>query len=99
MLTLLQKILCAIEALGVKFLNGLITVVNLVIDGVGLFAGAIVGLLPVMPDPPAKPDNAILNAVTWLFPVGGIVAGCIVLLGLWTGYLVIRVALRWVKAL
>jgi hypothetical protein len=99
MLSLLSKILCAIEQLGAKFLNGAITAVNATADAFGFLAGLLLGLLPQMPDAPAKPDNAILNAVNWLFPVGGIVAGCLVLLGLWTAYLVLRIALRWAKAL
>jgi hypothetical protein len=98
-LSVLQQILCWIQQIGAMVLNALIMVINLLIAAVGALAGLVVALLPGMPDPPAQPPSDILNAVNWLFPLGPILAGCIVIGALWTTYLVIRVALRWVKAL
>jgi hypothetical protein len=87
------------ESIGRFVLNAIIDGINLLIVAVGALIGVVMALLPNMPAVPEPPDDGFLHTFAYFFPVGGVVA----LLGLFvTAYiavLVVRIALRWVKAL
>lgn len=99
MLILLQLILCAIKAVAwtVGFL--LVTVLNLLVFSIGGLAQLVVLLLPDMPSAPSPPSGGITGALNWLVPIGPLVGGLAVFVILWGSFMVLKIALKWVKAL
>ena len=98
MISLLQKILCAIENLAYKFADLLVSLVNLFIAGLGAVALAVLSLLPGFPDPP-EGDPAALEYANWFFPISKLVALLTAVALLYLGFLLVRTILNWVKAL
>ena len=99
MLSLLQKIVCAVESVPVKLADFLVAIVNGVFVALGALLTVALQLLPVMPTAPPAPDSAVLSALNWAFPLGSILAGMGALVALWTFFLVVKIALRWAKAI
>jgi TctA family transporter len=99
MVGLLQDILCVLQGLAKYFALALVTVVNLLVAGIGAFAGAIVGLLPGMPDAPGPPDSGVIGFLAWLYPLGPLLAGVAIFVGLWVVWMGVATALRWVKVI
>jgi hypothetical protein len=99
MISLLSKILCAIEGLAVHLADWLVAIVNLLVAAIGALAAAIVSLLPGFPAPPDHPSSTILGYVNWFLPLGGLLAGFAVFVGIWALWLLIAIPLRWVKAI
>lgn len=99
MLSVLKAILCAIVSMAAHIADLLVLVFNSFVLVVATVAGALVSLLPSMPDAPPAPDSSVLVDLNWLFPLGAILAGMVALTALWTSYLLLSIALRWVKAL
>ncbi len=87
------------QAIGAFVLNALIDVVNLVVVAVGALIGVLMLLLPNMPAAPGPPDEGILHTFAFVVPVGGIAAALAVFIAAYVSLLVIRIGLRWVKAL
>jgi hypothetical protein len=87
------------ESIGKFVLNALIDVVNLLIVAVGALIGVLFAVLPNMPDAPGPPDQGWLEVFAYFVPVGAIVAMLGLFLAAYVALLVIRIALRWVKAL
>jgi hypothetical protein len=73
--------------------------INALILAVGVLIGTVLGLLPGLPDTPDGPTPQALGWIAWFFPVGGVLAGLVVMVGLYTVFLGLRIVLRWVKAL
>src|SRR4051812_12764538 len=94
---LLESILCVLKNFAYLFLSAGCILINLVIKAFGLFAAALILLLPDMPAPLQAPDNDILGALNWLFPVSAFLAIFLTFLICYAIFLAIRVALRWVK--
>ncbi len=99
MIQLLQLILCAIQQIAALVGWFVVTIINLVIAAIGALAAVLVALLPSMPSEPSAPTGGILGFVNWVVPLGPLVGGLAVAVILWLGFLAIKIALRWVKAL
>jgi hypothetical protein len=95
----LAAIFEVLKASGVSTLWALVTGINLLIVAVGAFIAAVVGLLPTLPDPPGPPDSGVLQWVAYIYPMGAMLAVLATFLTMWVAFLVIRIPLRWIKAL
>jgi hypothetical protein len=95
----LNAILCAIEQLAFWIADRLIEVCNLFIAGVATFLLALLTLLPNMPTGTYTPSGTILGMINWLLPVGQMVATLTLVASMWLVLLVVRVGLKWAKAL
>jgi hypothetical protein len=102
-ISLLQDILCVMRNLALGFLWVLGELVNVVIKALGLLiAGTIALLSGAGFTMPSVPDSAPPKAVGWLawfFPVSGVLGALTAFLSIYAAFLVIRVLLRWVKAI
>jgi hypothetical protein len=97
--TLLGWILDAIKGIGSLVLVALVDVVNAVILAVGTLISVLFSLLPSLPSPPTVPVADWVGWLNWFFPVAEMIAALTAFVVIWTSFLVIRMALRWVKAL
>jgi hypothetical protein len=95
----LKAILCAVLNVPYVIADWLVAVVNLLVAAVGALATGVLALCPPFPDPPDAPLGGFIGWLNWFFPVGGLLAGLAVFMGLWTLFLVVRTALKWVRAL
>ena len=87
------------ELIGHYFLFGLITVLNLLIAAVGVLIAVLLALLPSMPASPQVAAAQWIGWLNWLIPVAPMVGALLVFVGLWVVFLVVRIPLKWVKAL
>jgi hypothetical protein len=81
------------------FLRGFEQVIN---DGfvvLGVMLTAALAALPPFPAPPDAPSTGILAFICWIFPLGPMLAIFSGLVTCWITFLVVKIALRWVKAL
>ncbi len=79
--------------------TGLVTWINLMIVAIAGALGLFIGLLPSMPAAPAPPQGSWLDWLNWAVPVADLIAGLLVFVGLWAVYLLVRIPLRWLRAL
>jgi hypothetical protein len=97
---MLRAILCWLSSLVVLFERALVAVVQMLIDLVVWLVASGVELLPDMPEFPTSNEGG--NWLTWanfFLPVQGMAGVASLLVGIVTVVLLVRVALRWVKAL
>jgi hypothetical protein len=99
MITLLQYVWNAIRSVPFLIADFLIQAFNLVIIGFAVMAAALWSLLPSFPSAPAPPSGGVAGALAWIAPIGTIVTGFSLLVSCWIAFSVIKVALKWVKAL
>lgn len=99
MIDLLSKLWSVISHLGDWFLWALVSAVNLLIAAVGTLIAFVLGLLPSLPTPPTVPSGSWLAWLCWFMPVGSLVAGFGLMVTAWIAFLLIRIALKWAKAL
>ena len=99
LLSPLHAILCAVFQLAGRLIDFLVLIANVLVLTIGTVIAALLSLLPTMPDPPEAPGGGVVGLLNWVFPVGPLVATCAGLTALWLAFLVIRIGLRWVKAL
>lgn len=77
----------------------IITLFNKLIEAVGAAISAIFILLPDSPFVYVMELEADwLNAINWLFPIGGFIAHLELFITAVAIYYVLRIALRWLKA-
>jgi hypothetical protein len=88
-----------IKKIGELVLWAVVSALNALIQALGFFAHLIYDLLPDMPAVPGAPSNGILGVVNYVLPIGGVIAGLMIFVGLWLLYLIIRVPLKWAKVL
>ena len=99
MFGIFEAILSTLTAFGQLVLWALVTVLN------GLIAalGALLALLMiVLPNLPAVPSNPVPESTGWIaffVPAGAILAFAALLIAAYVSLLVIRIGLRWAKAL
>ena len=98
MIELLQRIVCELVKIPVKLIDLVVMVVNFVIQAFGALAGVLVGLLPTFPDAPAPPSSGIIAYANWFVPLAPIIAAIGMFIVLWLVWLLLAIALRWVKA-
>jgi hypothetical protein len=75
------------------------TVVNALVAAVGALLAVVVALLPGMPAAPSLGGPDWLGWLNWLLPIGPMLAIAAAMIACWVTFLIVRVALRWVKAL
>lgn len=95
----LKLIVDGLLLVGEFVLWAIISALNLVIAAVGALIEVLLSLLPLMPATPSAPVTAWVGWLNWLFPVGELLAMLAVCVGLWLVFLVVRIPLKWVKAL
>ena len=84
---------------GRYLLAAIVTAINAVVAAVGGLIGAVLSVLPDLPSVPQPPDSGFLHAFAWVMPIGGMVAMLALFTGLYVTVLLVRVVLRWAKAL
>ena len=99
MLGLLEAILCVLQNILLAVLWAGAQVVNVLVLALAGLAVLLAALLPEMPELPEPPDEGVVGAIAWLYPVGGVLAGLLVIVTLWLTVMAVRAALRWVKLL
>lgn len=77
--------------------DALVWVVNAIIAGIGGILSGIASLFPALPSVPDPPGW--LQAINFFFPVGAVITIFGTFLACYAAFLVIRVLLRWVRAL
>lgn len=97
---LLEKILCAITALIAGFVWAIITVLNLIIVGLGDLVTYAVAHLPNMPDGPewSGVTEDVFGYSAWVFPVGFLVTTILSIGALWLAWQLVAILFRWAKA-
>ncbi len=76
----------------------LISMVNLLVAAVGGFISAVLSLLPTMPTGNSSVAGSWLGWLNYYMPIAELVTGLLVWIGVWTLFLLIRIPLRWAKA-
>jgi uncharacterized protein involved in cysteine biosynthesis len=76
----------------------LISMVNALVAAVGFFINAVVSLLPTMPSGNSGVAGSWLGWLNYYMPIAELVTGLLVWIAVWTLFLVIRIPLRWAKA-
>jgi hypothetical protein len=99
MIALLQAILCVLRNILMAIAWAGLELVNALVLALGAFAALLIFLLPQFPTEAGTPSSGILGWLNWIAPIGPLVGGLISVLGLWLGFLAVKIALKWVKAL
>lgn len=99
MIGLLEKIACILRNVLLAIAYGGAEVINLLVKALGLFGAALIAVLPGMPDAPEPPDEGVLNWLSWIYPLPALLAVFATALTTLGVLLLMRTALRWVKAL
>lgn len=99
MLDALGWIKDTVAAFGQLVLWGVVTAFNGLIAAVGALLGLVMSLLPNLPPVPGNPVAEATGWIAFFIPAGPIVAFAALLITAYVALLVIRIALRWVKAL
>ncbi len=76
-----------------------VSAVNLIIAAIGQLLALLFALLPSLPPVPDNPAPEAVGWIAYFIPAGTILAFAALLIGAYTAILVIRIALRWAKAL
>jgi hypothetical protein len=99
MISLLTNIWHGVLSIPYLIADFLVMVLNGLIAAIGALAAAVLSLLPSFPDTPDAPDSGVLGFLNWVVPLGPMIASFAILIAAWTSFLVIKIALKWVKAL
>lgn len=99
MLTLLGWIVSGVELIGSYVLWALETFANAIFGVIAAAAAALFALLPSMSDAPLAGGGDWLGWLNWFFPVGDLLAILATVVALWVSFLIIRWALRVVRAI
>jgi hypothetical protein len=99
MLGFLEDIWHGILDLPFLIIGGLVELINALIIAIAALAEFLLSLLPAFPDPPSEPASGIVGWLLWMVPLGTMLALFTLLVSLWIGFLGVKVALKWVKAL
>lgn len=97
--SLLKTIWCAILSVPYYIADFLVMILNALVVALGALGQGLLALCPPFPDPPTQPAGGWVGYLNWFLPVGGLLAGLMVFVTLWLTFLVLRTALKWVKAL
>jgi hypothetical protein len=80
-------------------LGGLVDAVNALIAALGAVLAAAMSLLPGLPPVPQLGTVAWLGWLNWFFPVTTLLAGLAAFVLIWVTFLLVRIALKWARAL
>jgi hypothetical protein len=91
---LVSKFVCWIETAVVVVFNGLLT-------AIGTIIGALLAVMPTIPDPPALPGamTTALSWIAWVFPVGTMISVFAFMFAAWLLWFVVSIVLRWARAI
>jgi len=98
MLSVLGFVLDGIELIGTYVLWAGETLINAIGAAVVALYALLIALLPSMSDAPAIGHPQWLDWLSWFYPVGDLIAGLAVIVTLWIGFLAVRYALRFIRA-
>jgi hypothetical protein len=84
-------------SIGDALLAPIVTAINLLIAAIGATITALVSLLPTLPTPPTPFSGTWWGWLNYFLPISDLIAGFVVWVGIWTAFLIIRTALKWVK--
>ncbi len=96
---MLDTLLHLPELIGRFVLIALVGIANLVILAIGGWVQLLMLLLPGMPAAPTVPVASWVGWLNWLFPIAPMVGALGVFVALWVTFLVVRIPLKWAKAL
>src|SRR4051794_41325965 len=99
MLGILRYIGDAVAAAGQLVLWAIVSALNLILAAIGAVIGAVTSLFPALPAVPGPPDSGVLQWIAYIYPMGAMLAALATFLACWVAFLLIRIPLRWVKAL
>lgn len=99
MISLLTEILCVLEQMAAAIIGLLVVMVNAMIVGLAAFLSVILALLPEMPEPPGAPSSGVLQVVNFIVPLAPLAALLVTMGALFLGFIAVRMALNWLKAL
>lgn len=77
----------------------IVSFINLLVIALGAFIGLVASLLPDMPTNSASVSGSWVGWLNYYMPISELVTGLLVWVGLWVAFLVIRIPLKWAKAL
>ena len=100
MIWLLEKILCALQALVAVLVWALITTLTILLTGVGNAITWAIAQLPNMPDGPdwGDTEDMVFGYAAWAFPIGFLVEMIGIVAGLMVLWWVASIVLRWFRA-
>lgn len=96
---MIDAILHLPERIGRWIIVGLVNLLNTIIEAIGALIALLFALLPSLPDVPENPVPEATGYIAYFIPATAILAFAALLIAAYTAILVIRIALRWVKAL
>jgi hypothetical protein len=88
----------ALLDIGSMLHDALVTVVNALIVAVAAVINAAMSILPSLPTPPDV-SGPWMGWLNWIVPVGPLLAGLSAFVAIWVSFLVLRIALKWARAL
>jgi hypothetical protein len=84
--------------MGDLLLGALVSVVNALVVALAAFLAGVLSLLPTLPDPPDV-GGQWMSWLNWIVPVGTMLATLTAFVVIWVSFLLVRVALKWARAL
>lgn len=99
MIELLTNILCVLEKMAAAIVGLFVVMLNAMIVGLGAFLGVILALLPNMPESPQPPESGVLQFINFFVPLASLAALLVTMGALFVGFMAVRVALNWLRAL
>lgn len=98
MLSWLSDIWSAIKDLPFLIADLLMGIINGIIAALAVIAEAVLSILPSFPEAPSAPGG-VLGFLWWVVPIEGVLGFFMLMVSCWVGFLGVKIALRWVKAL
>src|SRR4051794_5385900 len=99
MLGLLRSIWNGIRDIPYLVADFFVMIINGLVAAIGAAIHFFVSLLPSFPAAPGTPDSGALQWINYFVPLSGLLTLFVTFVSCWLGFLAIRIALRWVKAL
>lgn len=98
MLTFLEEILHGILSIPYLVIGLLVELLNAIIVAIAALAELVLSLLPGFPEAPTAPGG-VVGGLLWFLPLGPILSFFALMVSCWLGFLAVKIALKWVRAL
>lgn len=95
----LSWVWCAVRHVAYDLIDLAITAFNALVSAIAALIELLASLLPDMPTSPPNPASGVLGGLNWAVPIAPLLGGLTAFVSLWVSVIVVRTALRWVKAL